>query len=404
MKKIIYLFVFFAIINTNFAQNDTLQFIDYKNPFFEEIEKSSKELIEPKETKKMTLKMDFKGKNLPKSTDEFTKVWHNDPISQGWTGNCWDYCTTSFYESEINRLYNKKIKLSETWTAYWEMVEKVKYYVKTKGKSLVSEGSQANAVKRVWKIYGVVPYDAYPGLLLGQKFPDQHKMMDEISNFLKFVKANDVWNEEFVINTVKRIMNTYLTTPPTDFQFEGKTYNAKTFLTDVVKLNLDDYVDVISILEPGYFKQVAYDVPDNWWNDSSYYNIPLDQFMNAIKESIKSGVSVVIGGDVSEAGLYSFEDVAMIPSFDIPSKYIDDKARQFRFSNGTTGDDHGIHIVGYTIKDGAWWFLIKDSGSGARNGNAKGYYYFHEDYVKLKMMVFHTHNSAIAKFLEKFNK
>jgi bleomycin hydrolase len=126
--------------------------------------------------------------------------------------------------------------------------------------------------------------------------------------------------------------------------------------------------------------------------------------MDAIKDAVKAGTSVVIGGDVSEAGLYSFEDVAMIPSYDIPSKYIDDKARQFRFSNGTTGDDHGIHIVGYTIKDGAWWFLIKDSGSGARNGKAKGYYYFHEDFVKLKMMVFHTNKSAISKYLDKFQK
>lgn len=28
--------------------------------------------------------------------------------------------------------------------------------------------------------------------------------------------------------------------------------------------------------EKPYYKQVKLEVPDNWWPDSSYYNIPLD--------------------------------------------------------------------------------------------------------------------------------
>ena len=54
-----------------------------------------------------------------------------------------------------------------------------------------------------------------------------------------------------------------------------------------------------------------------------------------------------IGGDVSESGYSSKYDIAMVPSFDIPSQYIDENARQFRFSNGTTTDDHAIHLIGY---------------------------------------------------------
>ena len=86
---------------------------------------------------------------------------------------------------------------------------------------------------------------------------------------------------------------------------------------------------------------------------------------------------MVLGGDVSEPGYLSRSDVAIVPTFDIPSEYIDDNARQFRFSNKTTTDDHGIHLVGYEHKDGKDWYLIKDSAAGSRDDVKNfGYYSF----------------------------
>jgi bleomycin hydrolase len=115
---------------------------------------------------------------------------------------------------------------------------------------------------------------------------------------------------------------------------------------------------------------------------------------------------LAIGGDVSEAGFLRSTQVAMIPQFDIPSEYIDEYARQFRFSNKTTTDDHGMHLIGYTEKDGVTWFLVKDSSSGSRNNDEQapefGYYFFHEDYFKLKMMDFTVHKDAVKKILKKF--
>jgi bleomycin hydrolase len=94
--------------------------------------------------------------------------------------------------------------------------------------------------------------------------------------------------------------------------------------------------------------------------------------------------------------------VAMIPTFDIPSEYINEDARQFRFSNKSTTDDHGIHLVGYLEKNGTDWFLIKDSGSGSRNGSNEGYYFYHEDYIKLKIMDFAVHKDVVKDILTKF--
>jgi bleomycin hydrolase len=175
-------------------------------------------------------------------------------------------------------------------------------------------------------------------------------------------------------------------TPPEVVEVEGKKLTPIEYLKNAVKINPDNYVDFMSLMEKPYNEMTEYKVPDNWWHSKEYYNLPLDDFMKLLKAAVRDGYTTVIGGDVSEAGYDATNEIAMVPTFDIPSEYIDENARQFRFSNHSTTDDHGIHIVGYMEKDGQDWYLIKDSGSGSRNGRNPGYYFYNEDYVKLKIM------------------
>ena len=123
--------------------------------------------------------------------------------------------------------------------------------------------------------------------------------------------------------------------------------------------------------------------------------------MKVLNKSVRNGYSVGLGGDVSEAGYNSTAEAAMVPSLDIPSEYINQYSREFRIANKTTSDDHGIHIVGYLEKDGKDWYLIKDSGSGSRDGKNKGYYFYQEDYVKLKMLGIMVHNDMVKEYLKK---
>jgi bleomycin hydrolase len=180
---------------------------------------------------------------------------------------------------------------------------------------------------------------------------------------------------------------------------DGKKMTPKEYFEKIVKINFDDYIDILSLMQQPYNQFTIYPVPDNWWESSDYYNVPLDTFMMIIKKAVRKGYSIAIGGDVSEPGYYSYAEVAMVPTFDIPFEYIDENARQLRFSNKSTTDDHGIHIVGYKENDGKDWYLIKDSGSGSRNGPNKGYYFYHEDYIKLKMMDFLVHKDAVKEIL-----
>lgn len=385
-------------------RHDKGEFINAENKFYQEIQKSIEMFSKPAEASKPPVfKMDFSGVEMPVSADEFQTVWSGKPVSQGMTNTCWSFSTTSFFESEVKRLSGKEVRLSELFIVYYEYIEKAKEYVRTRGTSAFGEGSESNAVTRMMKMYGIVPYENYSGYQPGQKFLDHTKLFAELETYLKSVKQSGAWDENAVVGTVKAILNHHIGPVPATVTSGDKKLTPVEYMKQVLKLNPDDYVEFMSLKEKKYWTKAEYDVPDNWWNSADYYNVPLDDFMSIIKSSIKKGYSLAIGGDVSESGIMGSKGVAVIPTYDIPSAYIDENARQMRFSNGSTTDDHGVHLVGWTEKSNGMWFLIKDSGSGAHNNPvSKGYYYYHEDYVKLKMMSFTVHKDAVKDVLAKF--
>ncbi len=353
--------------------------------------------------------MDQSKLDLPNDPSLYETIWSHSTESQGNAGTCWSFSTTSFYESEIYRQTGKKVELSEIYTVYWEYVEKARRYIEKRGDSKFDEGSEGNAVARIMNRYGVVPEDVYTGLLHNRQFHTHAKMMEEMKGFLESMKASNAWNVNYGLETIKSIMNHYIGEPPVEFTVDGKTYTPKNYMTDYLQLNPNDFVEILSYKQEPYWQQVEYKVPDNWWHSADYYNVPLDVYMEVIKKAVKDGYSMSIGGDVSETGFSRETNCAMVPDYDIPSEYINEDARQFRFSNETTTDDHGMHLIGILENykgQGKDWYLIKDSSSGSRNVGDQdsrfGYYFFHEDYIKLKMMGFTIHKDAVKDLLKKF--
>lgn len=407
MNKIIGATLAVAISLPTFAQ-DKGTFQEYKPGYYQNsILKGISEYEEKQEEKKpyTMFKMDVEGMNLPTDPEKYTQSWHNSVISQGNTGTCWCFSTTSFYESEIQRQTGKKVKLSEMYTVYWEYVERAKYFVAQRGDMHLGEGSETNAVARMMQKYGVVPLADYTGLKPGQEFHTHAAMFDELNDYLTGVKKRNAWNEDEVVATTKSILNFHIGVPPTEITYDGKKMTPLEFKNDYLKLNTDDYVNLMSMMNKPYYEHAEYKVPDNWWHSAEYKNVPLDDFMSGVKGALKDGYTISIGGDVSEAGFVSTKQVAMVPSFDIPSASIDENARYFRFRNKSTTDDHAMHIVGYQEVDGETWFLVKDSGSGSRGCGegckSFGYYFFHEDYIKLKMMTATLHKDAVKKIMKK---
>lgn len=401
MKKFCLILLLSALSLPGIAQEkNKAVYIEPKDGYFNEISKEADRFASKPKTENRIFKVDFTGMDLPKSLSEFTYQWHNEPVSQGLTGTCWSFSTTSYFETEVYRIHNRKIKISPIYTVYCEYVEKAKRFVRERGNSNFAEGSEANAVLRIWKEYGAIPLEQYTGLLAGQTVHDHRKLIDEMTAYLNGIKSSNNWNEEEVVSTIKSILNYHLGTPPVTFKVDGDEMTPKEYFKNVIALNPDDYVEILSYMQKPYYKYVEYEVPDNWWKSEEYFNIPLDEFMTILKDAVKKGYTVSIGGDVSEPGIDSWHKVAMIPTFDIPSQYIDESARQFRFTNQTTTDDHGIHLVGMTTKNGKDWYLIKDSGAGSKNVDPKGYYFFSDDFVKLKMMNYTIHKDALPQSLK----
>jgi len=375
-------------------------FVEPRNEFWDEIQKATGEFGKKKPEPRKAFAVDLSAFEAPAGVEGFNAAWHNPPTSQGATNTCWCFATTSFFESEVYRIHGRKVRLSEMHAVYGEYLERARRFVRERGNSAVAEGSEANAVTRDWKLYGCMPWEAYSGLLPGQKFHDHTKLIREVKSYLEHLKAANAWSEEQAVATVRAILNHHLGEPPARFTVEGKAYTPQSYLRDYLKINPDDYVDVLSYMQQPFGQRVEYEVPDNWWHSKDYYNVPLETFMKILKTALGRGYSASLGGDVSEPGRNAQKKVFMIPTFDIPPDYIDDSARQYRFSNESTTDDHAIHLVGYKEADGGGWFLVKDSGSGAFNAEPKGYYFMSGDYLKLKMMDFMIHKDAVKGLIE----
>ncbi|MFB0517406.1 MAG: C1 family peptidase [Candidatus Neomarinimicrobiota bacterium] len=366
------------------------------------IRDTQEESKEKKKKQERQLRFDFAGIQKPASPDVFQSVYHSKPIRQFMTGTCWCFSTTSFFESEVYRLTGQKIKLSEMFTVYHEYLEEARRYIQERGDSFFDEGSEGNAVILVWRKHGVVPAAAYKGELDADGRYDHSEMFAEMKNYLAYIKENDLWDQDLVLSALRLIMDKYMGQPPDRFVWQGREMTPPQFLADVLKLNLDDYVCVMSTLTQPFYTYGEYEVEANWWHSRDYYNLPLDQFYQVITYAIRNGYSVRLNGDVSEPGHNGFEDAAIIPTFDIPPDYIDQDAREFRFNNGTSADDHDVHLVGYTRSGDHDWFLIKDSASSAQHGKYKGYYFYREDYIKLKMLTYIVHKDAVKAVVKDF--
>jgi bleomycin hydrolase len=199
-------------------------------------------------------------------------------------------------------------------------------------------------------------------------------------------------------------MDSTMGRPPEQVSWQGRGYTPKEFLNTVCQLDPTDYVSLISTSSIPFWTRGEYAVPDNWWHDASYLNVPLETWFDTLKSTVVEGGSLVIGGDVSEPGLWGLKDVAIVPTFDIPGDYIDQDSREFRFVNRSSTDDHLIHVVGTTRIGDHDWFLIKDSNRSSRLGAHEGYYFYREDYVRLKMLMYTVHKDRVADLIAKVDE
>ncbi len=337
----------------------------------------------------------------PHSVNVFDTVFHFPPRNQDTTNACWSFSTLSFLESEMDRNHLKPVRLSVMFPVYYGFVEKARYFVRTKGASRFAGGDLFSGVLEVIKQYGIVPQSAYFGQVGTSKRYTHIQLERKLREYMNKVKNLQLWDEPLVIKGVRRILNAYMGSPPQQFIYKGKTYSPKTFRDEVVRLPWENYVAVTSFMYAPFYQYIELKVPDNWKHRVIYYNLPLKEFYQALKQALGKRYPVAFDSDTGEPGRMGKHDVAFVPPYDIPGRLIDQEAREFRYRNGSTTDDHLMHLLAYKNIKGQDWFLVKDSWRTAWDGKAKGYYYFHGDYLRLKMLAFLVDKEAIQSFLKR---
>lgn len=329
-------------------------------------------------------------------------------ISQGQTGTCWSFSSTSFLEAEIIRISGKQIDLSEMYNVRHTYPKKAWNYVMRQGKAQFSEGGLNHDVINSAQKFGIVPVSAYSGLVGNATTFNHSKMVAELETLLKPYtnpeeKLDPKWKKE-----VADILDKHMGADVSEFTFEGKKYTPKSFL-EMTKLKLDDYVTITSFTNEPFYKTFILDVPDNFAY-GSFYNLPLDEFIQNIDNALDNGYTLALDADVSEPTFSAKSGVAVVPENEADNKTIlkeikkekniTPEFRQQEFENFNTTDDHLMHIVG-KMKDqkGTTYYKVKNSW-GADNGNG-GYVYMSVPYMKLKAISVLVHKNALTKNTKK---
>ncbi|HKL38162.1 MAG TPA: C1 family peptidase [Bacteroidales bacterium] len=365
---------------------------------------------------------------------EFTPVKRLDATSvkdQHRSGTCWSFSAISFLESEMLRMGKEPVNLSEMWIVRHAYSDKAKKYVRFHGNLNFAGGGAFHDVTNMMKENGIVPEEAYPGLKYGT---DQH-VHGELDAVLKgYVDAvlknrnrelTPVWHDGF-----DKLLDSYLGKQPETFTYEGNEYTPKSFAKEYVGVNPDDYVELSSYTHHPFYSQFILEVPDNWSYDR-VYNLPVDELMEVMYNSVEQGYTIAWASDVSEKGFSWKNGVAVVPEKDlenlqgteksrwedlteeerqkmlysfngpVPEKTITQEMRQEAFNNWNTTDDHGMHITGIAKdQNGKKYFIVKNSWAG-EDHIYDGYFYASDAFVRYKTMDIMVHKDAIPEDIAK---
>ncbi|SNR58713.1 bleomycin hydrolase [Lutibacter agarilyticus] len=331
--------------------------------------------------------------------------------SQGNTGTCWSFSTSSFLESEIFRSSGKMIDISEMYNVRNAYMDKSWNYVMRQGKIQFSEGGLAHDVMNSVQKNGLQPEIAYSGLLGNAKIHNHAKIVPDLKEVLDAYIKNDKNSKHSNWKVaVDSILTVHLGTPSATFLYEGIEYNAMSFLK-MTNIKPNNYITLTSFLHQPFHTEFVLNIPDNFSN-GSFYNIPLNELVDGVDIALDKGYTLALDCDVSEKTFSSKYGVAILPNnpneteksltYIVTEKDVTPEFRQEEFENFNTTDDHLMHIVGL-VKDqnGTEYYKVKNSwGTNSNRIGNNGYVYMSKAFFKLKTISVMVHKDAVSDLIE----
>jgi len=358
-----------------------------------------------------------------------TKELKYTPVKDQYrSGTCWSFSGISFIESELLRLGKGEYDLSDMWPVRHAYSAKAEKYIRMNGTINFSGGGAFHDVFNTMRDHGIVPEEAYDGIVINQEKHVHGEMDNVFKAYVDAVRANKnrklstAWKAGF-----EGLLDAYLGEVPKEFTVNGKKYTPGSFMASL-GLDLKDYVFITSFTHHPFYEEFILEVPDNWaWG--AMHNLPLDEMMQVIDHALENGYTVAWASDVSEKGFSHKKGVAIIPeenredmsdaeiarwqkmtekekaellySFDKPGKekLITQEVRQEAFDNYETTDDHGMHLVGTSVDQaGNKYYLVKNSW--AENSNELGgFFHASVPFVRYKTLNIVVHKDAIPSAL-----
>jgi len=332
---------------------------------------------------------------------------------QARTGTCWSFATTSFVETELIRMGEGPLDLSEMFFVRVTYPQKAENYVRLHGNTVLGQGSLGQDVLRAVKLYGLVPEAAYPGRRYGAERHDHSELHGMLRGALDALvesrSITPVWPD-----AVDGILDAYLGVVPERFEHAGKGYTPRSFL-EASGFDPAAYVELTSFTHHPFDAWFALEIPDNWARNRSY-NVTLDEMMAVLDRVLARGFSVAWDGDVSERSFCHGKGVALWPAeaWDErsdeekqalcdrpePEMPVTQESRQRGFDDYTSSDDHLMHIVGTaTDQNGTRYYITKNSWGVT--GAQDGYVYMSESYVRAKTISVLVHRDALPTQLSR---
>lgn len=367
----------------------------------------------------------------------FTTVLENPVTSiknQNNSGTCWSYSALAFLESEVLKKdpSKKDIDLCESFLVSKTYTDRADRNVRTHGDASFSQGGSFYDAIFCMERYGLVPEGLmpYPITPYGDSLFNFTNFFPPMEAYIKAIatsnakKINPIWKKD-----VQGMLDNYFGECPTEFEYKGKKYTPQSFVKDYLQLDPNDYVSLTSYTHHPFYSSFVLEIQDNWrWATS--YNLPLDEFMRVMEESVKNGWTFAWGADVSEDGFSrrtgKNKCVATVPDTKATAgvgsdqsrwtgekagakiaqsdaageKVITQEMRQEGYDNWTTTDDHGMQIYGIAKdQNGKEYFMMKNSWG--EYGPYKGFWYVSKPYVAYKTMNIVINKNAIPKDIRK---
>lgn len=363
---------------------------------------------------------------------EFTTVVSHKATpakDQGSTATCWSFATASFMESELLRMGKGEYDLSEMFIVRQKYMNQMEDNYLRLGKGNITENSLTHTFTNAYRQVGIVPEEVYTGLLDSTK---NHKHGEMFRYFEALVNANVASKKrsprfDMLINN---LFDIYLGKVPEKFTYKGKEYTPKSF-AESLGLNMDDYVELTSFTHKPYYRTFSPEIPDNWENQQMY-NLPLDEWIEAIDHALNNGYTVCWDGDVSEQGFSYKNGIAINPQVETIDDYsttdrarfekmptyqrldevlkfehpypeikVTPEIRQEGYEKFVTTDDHLMHITGIAKdQNGTKYYMTKNS-FGADSNKFGGFQNMSESYVRAKTIYVLVHKDSIPKELKK---